>query len=446
MSGGFLKPRPGFATAAIHAGQEAEKWKSAAVVPPIVTSTTFKQFAPAEHSGYDYGRAGNPMRNTLEECLAALDGGIYAFAFASGLGAITSVVAMLSKGDHIVATNDLYSGTNRLFRNVVSRLGIDVTFVDISDLDDLCSSIQDSTKMIWIESPTNPLMKVIDIGKTVRIVKRRGPILIVVDNTLLTPYLQRPLEFGADIVVYSLTKYMNGHSDVIMGAAVVDEVAIAEKLRFLQNTMGIVPSPFDCYLVNRSLKTLALRMERHRATAIIIARFLERHPFVDEVMHPGLKSHKHHNIAKRQTAGHSGVFSFRHAGELEHSKKILSSLKVFTLAESTGGYESLAELPSMMTHASVPEQMRTELGITDTLIRLSVGLEDVQDLVKDLDQAIHHAFHENEAYVDHIRPSQIRPSMDQFRFSGGLSEEPNPAGSPNPPNEIQAGSAQNTQS
>ncbi|XP_026738990.1 cystathionine gamma-lyase-like isoform X2 [Trichoplusia ni] len=401
--GGFLKPRSGFATTAIHAGQEAEKWKSAA--------------------GFEYGRSGNPMRNTLEECLAALDGGNHGFAFASGLGAITSIVAMLSKGDHIVAMDELYGGTSLLFRNVISRLGIDVTFADITDLGVLCNALQDNTKMLWIETPTNPLMKVVDIGNTVRIVKRRGPILVVVDNTFLTPYLQRPLEFGADIVVYSLTKYMNGHSDVVMGAAVVDEQAVAEKLRFLQNAMGIVPSPFDCYLVNRSLKTLALRMEKHRETSMIVARYLERHPLIEEVMHPGLKSHKCHDIAKKQTAGHSGVFSFRHAGELEHSKKLLSGLKIFTLAESLGGYESLAELPSLMTHASVPEQLRTELGITHTLIRLSIGLEDAQDLVRDLDQALHYAFNDTDIYVDHLRPSQIRPSVDHIRFPGPASDE-----------------------
>ncbi|CAH1639838.1 unnamed protein product [Spodoptera littoralis] len=389
---GFLKQKPGFATIAIHTGQEPEKWKSSAVVPPIVMSTTFKQPAPAEHTGFEYGRSGNPTRNTLEECLAALDGGKHGFTFASGLGAMSTVVMLLSKGDHIVSIDDVYGGTNRLLRQVVTRMGIDVTFTDTTVPGNLEKAIQKNTKMLWLETPTNPNMKVVDIAAAVKTAKSLGDIIVVVDNTFLTPYLQKPLDFGVDIVLYSLTKYMNGHSDVVMGAAVVNDEVIADKLRFLQNSMGIVPSPFDSYLVNRSLKTLALRMERHKESALVVAKWLESHPNVIEVMHPGLPSHKQYDITKKQTSGHSGVFSFKHTGDLKESRKFLSSLKVFTLAESLGGYESLAELPSLMTHASVPEKQREELGITHALIRLSVGLEDVEDLLADLDSAFKVAF------------------------------------------------------
>ncbi|CAK1602242.1 unnamed protein product [Parnassius mnemosyne] len=389
---GFLKQKAGFATLAIHAGQDPEKWNSAAVVPPIVTSTTFKQPAPAEHTGFEYGRSGNPTRNTLEECLAALDGGKHALTFASGLGATTTVISLLSSGDHIVSCDDVYGGTNRLFRKVLERLNVETTFTDFTNPEDIKDAIKENTKMIWIETPTNPLLKIVDIAAIVAIAKSCGNILVVVDNTFLTPYLQRPLDFGADIVLYSLTKYMNGHSDVIMGATVVNDDTLEEKLRFLQNAMGVVPSPIDCYLVNRSLKTLALRMEQHLKSSYIIAKWLENHPKVTEVLHPGLLSHPQHEIAKKQMSGHSGVFSFKHSGGLEESRKFLSSLKVFILAESLGGYESLAELPSVMTHASVPEKQRAELGITDSLIRLSVGLEDTEDLIEDLDQAFKTAF------------------------------------------------------
>ncbi|XP_041975476.1 cystathionine gamma-lyase [Aricia agestis] len=389
---GFLKQAPGFATLAIHAGQDPSKWKSSAVVPPIVTSTTFKQTAPAEHNGFEYGRSGNPTRNTLEECLAALDDGKYALTFASGLGTTTTIASLLSRGDHIISGDDVYGGTNRLFRQVVQRMGIEISFIDFTNIDLLTKSIQKNTKMIWLETPTNPLMKIADISTVSKIAKSHGDIIVVVDNTFLTPYLQKPLNYGADIVVYSLTKYMNGHSDVIMGAAVVNDKDLEERLRFLQNAMGIVPSPMDCYLVNRSLKTLALRMEQHKKSSLVIANWLLKHPNVTEVMHPGMSSHKQFAVAKKQMTGHSGVFSFRHSGGLKESRKFLSALEIFILAESLGGYESLAELPSVMTHASVPAEQRAELGITDSLVRLSVGLEDTEDLIADLDQAFNVAF------------------------------------------------------
>ncbi|XP_023946791.2 cystathionine gamma-lyase [Bicyclus anynana] len=390
---GFLKQKPGFATIAIHVGQDPDKWNSAAVVPPIVTSTTFKQPAPAEHTGFEYGRSGNPTRNTLEECLAALDGGKYGLTFASGLGATTSIVGLLSKGDHIISTDDVYGGTNRLFRQVVERFGIEISFLDFTKPELIDKSIRKTTKMIWIETPTNPNLKVADIAEISKKVKSHNKdIMVVVDNTFLTSYLQRPLEHGADMVVYSLTKYMNGHSDVIMGAAILNDSEIEKKLRFLQNAMGIVPSPIDCYLVNRSLKTLALRMEQHKKSSLLVAEWLLKQPKVVEIYHPGLPSHPQYDIACKQMSGHSGVFSFRHSGGLKESRKFLSSLKVFTLAESLGGYESLAELPSVMTHASVPAAQREELGITDSLLRLSVGLEDTEDLIADLDQAFAAAF------------------------------------------------------
>lgn len=387
---GFQKPKPGFATIAVHAGQNPDKWNGA-VVPPVVMSTMYKQ-APEGHKGYVYSRSANPMRDTLQECLAALEGAKYAFTFASGQGATTSITSLLNKGDHLVSIDDVYGGTSRLMRENLPRHGIDVTFTDITNLDKLENAIQDNTKMVWLETPTNPNCTVVDIAATVQLVKKRGDIIVVVDNTFLTCYLQRPLDFGADIVMYSLTKYMNGHSDVVMGAAVLNSQEIADKLRIIQKSLGIVPSTFDCYQVNRSLKTLSLRMERHKATSLVIAKWLQKQPNVIEVLHPGLTTHKGHEVSKRQTSGHSGVFSFRHTGGLKESRKLLSCFKVFILAESLGGYESLAEIPSIMTHKSVPPPQKAQLGITDSLVRFSIGLEDPEDLIKDLENAFKETF------------------------------------------------------
>ncbi|XP_047505971.1 cystathionine gamma-lyase [Pieris napi] len=388
---GFLKQKSGFATLAIRAGQDPDKWESKAVVMPIVTATTFKQTGPAEYKEFDYSRSGNPTRNSLEECLAALDGGKYGLTFASGLGAITTVVTLLNQGEHILCCDDVYGGTNRLLRNVLERHGIEVSFADFTNVEYIKNSIKDNTKMLWVETPTNPLLKVIDMEAVVKIAKPKD-IIVVVDNTFLTPYLQRPLDFGVDVVLYSITKYMNGHADVIMGAIVVNDDALEKKLRFLQNSMGIVPSPMDCYLVSRSLKTLALRMEQHKKSSLIVANWLVKHPNIIEVLHPGLPSHPQYEIAKRQMSGHSGTFSFRHNGDLKESQKLLRALKMFMVAESLGGYESLAELPTLMTHASVPAEQRAALGITHNLIRISVGLEDVEDLIQDLDQSFKVAF------------------------------------------------------
>ncbi|XP_037939260.1 cystathionine gamma-lyase [Teleopsis dalmanni] len=378
----------GFATKAIHVGQDPEQWNCMSVIPPISLSTTYKQDGPAEHRGFEYSRSGNPTRNVLERCLAALDNAKFGLTFASGLGATTTVLTMLSTGDHVIVGDDVYGGTNRLIRQVISRMGIDFTFVDPTDLVTFKSAIKVNTKLVWIETPTNPLIKVADIVAISKLCHESGNIIVAVDNTFLTSYFQRPLELGADLVCYSLTKYMNGHTDVVMGGITLNCEKLYNRLKFLQNAAGIIPSPFDCFLVNRSLKTLSIRMEQHHKNSVLVATFLESHEFVEKVLHPSLPSHPQHKIALQQTYGYSGVFSFYIKGKLEHSKAFLRALKIFALAESLGGYESLAELPSVMTHASVPLEDRQKLGINDSLIRLSVGLEDSDDLINDLSCAL----------------------------------------------------------
>lgn len=358
-------------------------------MPPISLATTYKQFGPGQHAGFEYSRSGNPTRNVLEECLASLDNGKFALTFASGLGTQTAIISTLKTGDGIITGDDIYGGTNRLFRNLAVNMGIEVTFVDMTDLKNLEKAMKPNVKLVWLETPTNPIMKVIDIKGVAEIVHSKSEASLVVDNTFLSAYFQRPLDLGADIVMYSLTKYMNGHSDVVMGSIATNNQEIYDKLKYYQNATGIVPSPFDCYLVNRSLKTLSLRMERHFKNSIAVARWLEVQPKVEKVLHPALPSHPQHKLALAQTFGHSGIMSFYiKDGTLEKSTKFLKALKVFTLAESLGGYESLAELPSVMTHASVPAEQRKQLGINDSLIRISVGLEDIQDLIKDLEQAL----------------------------------------------------------
>ncbi|XP_042872658.1 cystathionine gamma-lyase-like isoform X2 [Penaeus japonicus] len=385
----FLKNDPNFATRAIHDGNEPEQWNSMAVVPPISMATTFKQDGPADFKEFEYGRSGNPTRNCLEKCLAATEEAKHGITFASGLAATTTITHLLSAGDHVISMDDLYGGTNRYFRRVASRMGIEVTFVDATDVKNVAAAFKDNTKMVWIETPTNPTLKLVDIAAVAALVKPREDTFLVVDNTFMSAYLQRPLLFGADLVLHSCTKYMNGHTDVIMGAVCTNSDDLHERLRFLQNAIGPVPSPFDCYLVNRSLKTLAVRMEQHMKNGFAVARFLEGHPCVEKVIHPGLPSHPQHELAKRQCYGHSGMLSFYIKGNnLETSRKFFKQLKVFTLAESLGGFESLCELPSVMTHASVPKEDRDKLGITDGLIRLSCGLEGTDDLIKDLDQAL----------------------------------------------------------
>merc|ERR1719222_1771453 len=310
-----------------------------AVVPPISMSTTFKQDGPAQFRSYEYGRSGNPTRNTLEKVLASLEGAKYGMAFSSGLGASTSIVHLLSAGDHIVSMDDLYGGTNRYLRKVADRMNIKTTFVDATVPENVEKAIQENTRLVWIETPTNPTLKVVDIQRVAELVHKKDNILLVVDNTFLSSYFQRPLELGADIVMHSLTKYMNGHSDVIMGAAMTNNEDVHTRLRFLQNSIGPVPSPFDCYL--------------------------ETHPCVERVIHPGLPSHPQHELFKRQCYGHSGMVTMYIKGGLDEAKAFFKSLKVFTLAESLGGYESLAELPALMTHASVSPEERAVLGISD---------------------------------------------------------------------------------
>lgn len=389
MSEPAFKVQPkGFATKAIHVGQDPEQWKSMCVIPPISLSTTYKQDGPGQHRGFEYSRSGNPTRNVLEQCLASLDNAKYGLTFSSGLGATTAVITMLSSGDHIVVGDDVYGGTNRLIRQVAMRLGIQATFADPTNIEELKAAIKPNTKLVWVETPTNPLIKVADIQLLSEVIHNAGDIIFAVDNTFLTSYFQRPLELGADLVCYSLTKYMNGHTDVVMGGITMNSNDLYDRLKFLQNAVGIVPSPFDCYQVNRSLKTLALRMEQHYKNSVAVAKFLESHDYVEKVLHPALPSHPHHKIALKQTYGYSGVFSFYIKGSLANSTAFLKSLKVFALAESLGGYESLAELPSVMTHASVPAEDRKKLGITDSLIRLSVGLEEVDDLIDDISNAL----------------------------------------------------------
>ncbi|XP_036612012.1 cystathionine gamma-lyase [Trichosurus vulpecula] len=384
---GFRPHFPHFATQAIHVGQEPEQWSSQAVVPPVSLSTTFKQKAPGQHSGFEYSRSGNPTRNCLEKAVAALDGAKYCLAFASGLAATLNITHLLKPGDHIICVDDVYGGTNRYFRRVASEMGLKVSFVDCSKLKLLDAAITPETKLVWIETPTNPLLKIIDIEGCAQVVHNHE-IILVVDNTFMSAYFQRPLDLGADICMYSASKYMNGHSDVVMGLVSTNSENLYKKLSFLQNALGAIPSPFDCYLCLRGLKTLQIRMKKHFENGMAVARFLEVDPRVEEVIYAGLPSHPQYELMQRQCTGCPGMVTFYIKGELAHAEAFLKNLKIFTLAESLGGYESLAELPALMTHASVPKEDREELGISDTLIRLSVGLEDIEDLLEDLDQAL----------------------------------------------------------
>jgi len=386
---GFKTNDPSFATRATHVGVEPEKWSSMAVVPPISLSTTFKQDGPAQFKQYEYSRSGNPTRDCLEECLASLEEGKHGLVFASGLAASATVIHTLKSGDHMLAGDDLYGGTNRYFRRVLADQGVVTDFVDTTSISNVVDALTPNTKIVWLETPTNPTLKITDIQAVSTAVKAKNKdIVVVVDNTFLSPYFQRPLTLGADIVLHSCTKYINGHSDVVMGALMTSSDALAEKLRFLQNAIGTVPSPFDCYLVLRSLKTLALRMTQHGSNGLAVAKFLEGHAAVEKVLHPGLPSHPQHELAKKQCYGHSGMVTVYIKGDLEASRRFFKALKVFTLAESLGGFESLCELPSLMTHASVPAEQRATLGITDNMIRLSVGIEDIQALIADLDAGL----------------------------------------------------------
>ncbi|MEO7668530.1 MAG: PLP-dependent aspartate aminotransferase family protein, partial [Polyangia bacterium] len=376
-------PRPlSFETLVIHAGQHPDA-TSGAVMEPIVMSSTFAQPSPGKPIRYDYSRSGNPTRAALEACLAELEGGTRAFAFASGCAAATTLLHTLRPGDHVVCGDDVYGGTFRLFDKVMRPMGVESSFVDLRDPAALTAALRPQTKMLWIETPTNPLLRLLDIEALAIRAHVQG-LLFVVDNTFASPVLQRPLALGADVVLHSTTKYINGHSDVVGGVLVTRDPDLAARLAFLQNAMGGVPSPMDCYLVLRGIKTLAVRMERHAASALQLAQRLEAAAGVERVFYPGLPSHPQHALACRQMKAPGGMISVELAGDIDAARRFLSALKIFTLAESLGGVESLAEHPGLMTHASIPAERRRELGIGDGLIRLSVGLEGLEDLWDDL--------------------------------------------------------------
>ncbi|CAG8550573.1 9158_t:CDS:2 [Ambispora leptoticha] len=376
----------GFGTRAIHAGQQPDP-HTGAVIPPISLSTTFQQSSIGMHKGFEYSRSGNPTRQSFEEAVAALEKGKYGLAFSSGSAVTATLVSSLGFGGHIVSVNDVYGGTYRYFTKVAVNQGIETTFVDLIDPNNIKSAFRTNTKIVWVETPTNPTLRLVDIRAIARLTHLHGAILVV-DNTFMSPYFQNPLELGADIVVHSVTKYINGHSDVVMGVAVTNDPEINEKLRFHQNSMGAVPSAFDSWLANRGLKTLHVRMRQHQENAMAVARFLEKSYKVESVIYPGLESHPQHNLAKKQAKGFGGMVSFRIKGGFDSANKFLQSLKLFTLAESLGGVESLAEHPARMTHASISEEVRIALGVTDNLVRLSVGIEDIEDLLLDIQQAL----------------------------------------------------------
>ncbi len=381
-----MKRESKFETRAIHAGQSPDP-STGAVIPPIYQTSTYVQSAPGVHRGYDYSRTINPTRTSLEECLASLEGGKYGLAFSSGMGAATTLLHLLPTGSHVVSCDDVYGGTYRLFSRVMNDRAFEFTFADLTDAKSLSPLLKANTKMLWLESPTNPLLKLNDIAALCEIARKRN-IITVVDNTFASPFLQNPLALGADIVLHSTTKYIGGHSDVVGGALVVNRQDLSEPLHFLQNSIGAVPGPMDAWLTTRGLKTLALRMERHTTNAEKIADYLVKHPKVEKVFYPGLKDHPQHALTKKQMRGFGGgMISARLKFNLDQTKKFLSSLQVFSLAESLGGVESLIEHPAIMTHASLPADVRAKLGISDGLIRLSVGIEHVDDLIADLDHA-----------------------------------------------------------
>ena len=376
-----------FATRAIHGGQAPDP-TTGAIMMPIYATSTYVQESPGVHKGFEYSRTQNPTRFAYERCVASLESGAHGFAFASGMAATATVLELLDSGSHVVALDDLYGGTRRLFERVRRRsAGLSFTYLPFSSADELRDALRPDTRMIWVESPSNPLLKLVDL-ESVAAIARERKILSVVDNTFASPWVQRPLELGFDLVVHSATKYLNGHSDVIGGVCVTASKTIAEQLAFLQNAIGSVPSPFDAFLVTRGLKTLAVRMERHCANAMTIAERMARHRSVESVIYPGLASHPQHALAKRQMRGFGGMVSMRTKGGLAETRRFLERCTLFTLAESLGGVESLIEHPAIMTHASIPHDVRASLGITDNLVRLSVGIEDVDDLGGDLERAL----------------------------------------------------------
>ncbi|MCE7057305.1 cystathionine gamma-synthase [Algoriphagus sp. AGSA1] len=376
-----------FGTKAIHAGIEPDS-ATGAIMTPIYQTSTYVQTSPGDHKGYEYSRTHNPTRTALQNNLAALENGKHGICFSSGLGAIDAVIKLFNPGDEIISTNDLYGGTYRLFTKVYERYGIKFKFVPMSDPAGIAEHITEKTKMIWVETPTNPMMNIIDIAAVAKLGKG-NKILVAVDNTFASPYLQNPLDLGADIVMHSVTKYLGGHSDVVMGALVVNDDELAEKLVFIQNASGATPGPQDCFLVLRGIKTLHLRMERHSQNGKTVAAYLKNHPKVEKVYWPGFEDHPNHDIAKKQMRDFGGMISFTLIGNKEaDARKVMENFHLFALAESLGGVESLCGHPASMTHASIPKEEREKVGLVESLIRLSVGVEDAEDLKKDLANAL----------------------------------------------------------
>ncbi len=388
MDNKMNRHRQGLGTRAIHAGQSPDP-STGAIMVPIYATSTYVQKSPGVHKGYEYSRTQNPTRMAYERCVADLEGGRAGFAFASGMAATATILDLLDSGSHVIAMDDLYGGSYRLFERVRRRsAGLDFTFVDLADAGAVRAALKPNTRMIWAETPTNPMLKLVDLARLGAFARKHG-LILVVDNTFCSPMLQRPIEHGAQIVVHSATKYLNGHSDMVGGMAVVGEDAeLAEKMAFLQNSVGAVAGPFDAFLAMRGLKTLHLRMRAHCEGAFALARWLEKHPAVDRVIYPGLKSHPQHKLAKRQMDGFGGIIAVEVKGGLRKARRVLERCKLFALAESLGGVESLIEHPAIMTHASVPAANRKRLGISDGLIRLSVGVEDVGDLMRELKDAL----------------------------------------------------------
>ena len=383
------KNKQGLETRAIHAGQEPDP-TTGAIMTPIYTSSTYVQESPGVHKGYDYSRSVNPTRKALEACIADLEGSSFGYAFASGMAASATVLELLNSGDHVIAMDDLYGGTYRLFENVRKRsAGLNFTFCDLSDLDTLEDSLNEKTRMIWIETPTNPLLKIADL-EAISTFAKKNNLISVCDNTFCSPFVQNPLELGFDVVVHSATKYLNGHSDLIGGVVVCSQEKedLANELLYLQNAVGSIMNPFDSFLLLRSLKTLPVRMERHCSSAQTIASYLESHDSIEKVIYPGLTSHPQHEIAKKQMNGFGGMISVVLKGGLSSATSFLERTNIFSLAESLGGVESLIEHPAIMTHASIPAEIREEIGISDGLVRLSVGIESIEDLLEDIDNAL----------------------------------------------------------
>ncbi len=387
MKTGTKHRQHGMGTRAIHAGQHPDP-ATGAIMTPIYATSTYVQESPGKHKGYEYSRTQNPTRMAYERCVADLEGGAAGFAFASGLAAAATVLDLLDSGSHVIAMDDLYGGTYRLFERVRRRsAGLDFSFVDLNDGAAMKAALKPNTKMIWAETPTNPMLKLVDLAKVAAFAKKHG-LILVVDNTFCSPMLQRPLEFGADLVLHSATKYLNGHSDMVGGIVVAGSKELAEQMGFLQNSVGAVAGPFDSFLAMRGLKTLHLRMKAHCESALELARWLEKHPAIERVIYPGLKSHPQHALARRQMDGYGGIISVEVKGGLKKATRMLERCELFALAESLGGVESLIEHPAIMTHASVPAANRKRLGISDGLVRLSVGVEELEDLKMDLECAL----------------------------------------------------------